>query len=123
MQVLWREALLLHPPDTITVDMARWRGHFGTLMPFYAACEKAGGFTGKAQRVLGVPEEVRGGLSGQAASVLRACGAGTVAELDLYRPFVRSDGSVCDWGKPIRCAALPCTPSLVRSYISWSPPQ
>ncbi|KAK3258811.1 hypothetical protein CYMTET_32160, partial [Cymbomonas tetramitiformis] len=30
-------ALLLHEPWAVQIDMSRWHGHFGTLMPFYHA--------------------------------------------------------------------------------------
>ncbi len=30
---------LLHEPDQIAIDMGKWKGHFGTLMPFYNACK------------------------------------------------------------------------------------
>jgi hypothetical protein len=28
-------ALLLHEPGDVKIDMVKWAGHFGTLMPFY----------------------------------------------------------------------------------------
>lgn len=36
-------ALLIREPWDIKIDMSRWSGHFGTLMPFYKAWEKSGG--------------------------------------------------------------------------------
>lgn len=43
-------ALLLREPAEVAVDMARWAGHFGTLMPFYRACQKLG--------AVGIPQPV-----------------------------------------------------------------
>ena len=30
---------LLHEPSSVAIDMRKWKGHFGTLMPFYTACK------------------------------------------------------------------------------------
>lgn len=96
--------------------MSRWRGHFGTLSPFYAACEKAGGFVGRAQNVVGPPEDLRGGFAGEAAKALKRCGAGALEDLLLYKPAVRSDGSVCDWGNPIRCDSDEARLSMLAAF-------
>lgn len=104
-QVEWSEALLLHTPEAITVNMAAWRGHFGTLMPFYVACEKAGGFVGSAQRAVAAPAAVPGAAEEACADDLAAAGAVPLPELQLYAPPTRADGSVVDWGAPIRCVA------------------
>ena len=105
MQVDWEEALLLHTPDTVTVNMAAWRGHFGTLMPFYVACEKAGGFVGGAQRTVEAPQDLPGAAGEACEDALAAAGAVPLEELQLYAPPTRADGSVADWGAPIRCGS------------------
>lgn len=102
-QVEWSEALLLHPPETVTVNMAVWRGHFGTLMPFYIACEAAGGFVGSAQRTVPPPVAIPGAAEATRRDDLEAAGAVALEELQLYNPPKRADGSVADWGAPIRC--------------------
>lgn len=101
VQVKWHEALLLHPPESITVDMSTWRGHFGTLMPFYAACERSGGFTGRSTTVCGPPQALKGGFRGPEAQILKKCGAVDLEKLGLYKPAVRMDDTECDWGLPI----------------------
>lgn len=110
------EALLLHQPESITVNMASWRGHFGTLMPFYVACEKAGGFVGKQQEILAAPQHVPGGFVDLEDSVEKALSGAGVVELEqlgLYRPPKRRDGSIVDWGAPIRCA---CSPKTMHAH-------
>eukprot|EP00892_Ulva_mutabilis_P003954 jgi/Ulvmu1/1930/UM012_0090.1 len=102
IQVEWTEALLLHAPETITINMAAWRGHFGTLMPFYVACEKAGGFVGKAQRTADVPAALPGAAGEACEEALAEAGAVELPELQLYAPPTRADGSVADWGASIR---------------------
>lgn len=102
-QVEWSEALLLHPPETVTVNMAAWPGHFGTLMPFYIACEAAGGFVGGAQRTAATPAALPGAAETARRDALAAAGAVELEELQLYAPPTRADGSVADWGAPIRC--------------------
>ena len=108
LQVHWSNALLLHAPEDVAIDMSRWRGHFGTLMPFYAACERAGGFTGKTQRLLPPVDAPLERLPGAEAAVPEAAGERLgveLADLRMYAPPRRKDGSVADWGAPIRCAA------------------
>lgn len=34
LRVVTHNALLLREPQEVVLDMARWAGHFGTLMPF-----------------------------------------------------------------------------------------
>ena len=118
VQVLWHEALLLHQPQNISVDMSKWRGHFGTLTPFYAACEQAGGFVGRAQNVVGAPEELRGGFTRKAAISLKRCGAGALEDLRLYKPAVRRDGSLCDWGESIRCDSIEAPHVMMKRACS-----
>jgi hypothetical protein len=33
---------LLREPQTVTLDMKQWVGHYGTLTPFARACERLG---------------------------------------------------------------------------------
>jgi hypothetical protein len=113
--MVWGEALLLHQPESISVNMAAWRGHYGTLMPFYVACERAGGFVGKSQRIRPAPQTLPGGWDGAAAeNALSAAGAVGLHELGLYTPPRKRDGTVVDWGAPIR---LDSSMPRVRSQL------
>ena len=38
--------LLLHEPGAVRVDMARFRGHFGTLMPFVRCAQRCIAYAG-----------------------------------------------------------------------------
>jgi hypothetical protein len=102
LQVHYHNGLLLHEPESITIDMVVWKGHFGTLMPFYAACERAGGFVGRHHAVLATPGKLPGG--DQPLPQLAA--ESTLDDLALYRPARRKNGDLIDWGASIRCVAL-----------------
>jgi hypothetical protein len=112
LQVDVSESLLLHLPDSISIDMSKWSGHFGTLMPFYRACERNGGFIGKSQRCFSTPQQLPGGNddvkdTGNGAGTVRGHGAEDsvgveLDELGLYQAPVRADGEVVDWAAPIR---------------------
>ena len=52
-------SFLLHEPQTVSIDMRKWSGHFGTLMPFYKACEEHKRFGAiRDEPALPVPEGV-----------------------------------------------------------------
>lgn len=133
LQVELSNALLLHPSENVTIDMSSWRGHFGTLMPFYAACERVGGFvSGKKQALAATPDELPGAAEPVPQDLLdvaaAAAGAENVAEgragaetnvavgsldaLGLYQAPVRANGERIDWAAPIRCARRTCKLSI-----------
>jgi hypothetical protein len=99
-QVSFHNGLLLHEPETISINMTQWKGHFGTLMPFYHACERAGGFIGKRHPVKGTPGKLPGGDT----PVPHLNTEVGLDALGLYRPPRRSNGEVVDWAAPIRSA-------------------
>ena len=143
-QVHEYNALLLHLPQAISVDMSSFRGHFGTLMPFFRACEKAGGFVGESQPIVGAPADLpgaqealpppsggacdtghgRGGRShgeGEAAMAGGDAALGvTLEDLMLYDPPKRSSGEVVDWAAPIRSAWRRFEVMLGCRFGSWN---
>ena len=105
MQVNFSNALLLHEPESISIDMSVWKGHFGTLMPFVYACDKAGGYRNlKTQNAptslpVGEEEDVPEQTTSE-AKVLR------LEDLGLYPPALETDTPREDWGASIRYTLL-----------------
>jgi hypothetical protein len=103
VQVDFSNALLLHVPEDVAYDMSQWHGHFGSLMPFYRACERRGGFVGKAQVVSPTPDK----LAGAEVEVPRGeDGERLGVELDALQLYVapkRSNEEVVDWAASILC--------------------
>ena len=104
MQVNFSNALLLHEPESISIDMSVWKGHFATLMLFVYSCDKTGGYrnlkTKSAPTSLPVGEEdVPEQITSQ-APVLR------LEDLGLYPPALEVDTPREDWGAGIRYTLL-----------------
>ncbi|CAG9465499.1 unnamed protein product [Pedinophyceae sp. YPF-701] len=82
-------AHLLREPEEVTVDMSRWAGHFGTLMPFVRASEAAG----PPQKALPAPENLPVGDEDPS----ERCGGVPLAQLGLL-PTPRKG---VDWGAAV----------------------
>lgn len=50
---------LLFDIDNISIDMSKWKGHFGTLMPFYIACKTQKKVASRGENVFPIPEDLR----------------------------------------------------------------
>ena len=92
---------LMHEPAAVTIDMASWVGHFGTLTPFMRACSRQGGGTQRPAPEPS-PDATRGLLWPSDAPPPAT--SMPLEALGLARMPVRSDGTVADWGAPIRAA-------------------
>ena len=83
---------LLREPGEVKLDMSTWRGHFGTLMPYYAAFEKV-------KRSIGKPLEVPKTLP--VPKDPPVC-TGSLEDLGLAAMPRRKDGTCVDWGQGIK---------------------
>ncbi|KAK9843470.1 hypothetical protein WJX81_004296 [Elliptochloris bilobata] len=84
--------LMLHEPGAVRLDMSRYNGHFGTLMPFVRACDRLPA----PPKPLPVPLRVP-----VAASAPEGL---SLDELGLAPMPLRADGTAVDWAAGIRGA-------------------
>lgn len=83
------QSFLLYDIREVKVDMGSWKGHFGTLTPFHAACSSKG----EPPKPLPDPRSLT-----RPAQHLRCQG---LEALRLCPLPVRADGSLVDWEAPI----------------------
>ena len=113
---------LVHEPSAVTIDMASWVGHFGTLTPFMRACSRQGG-GGQRPMPEPSPDATRGLF--WPADALPPAACVPLESLGLARMPVRVDGTVIDWGASVRAAwrnseadALAAVDVFIRSGLA-----
>lgn len=94
-------SLLVHEPQEVQLNMARWHGHFGTLMPFVRACDRLGGY-GQA-KPLATPAALPVADEAALRAVAESAGCVSLLDLELYPPACPGNEAREDWGAEIRC--------------------
>ena len=101
--------------------MGNWSGHFGTLMPFYRACERLPRLPDPLQPPAALPVAAAAPVAAAGGMALQ------LAELGLYCLAVRRDGSSVDWGAPILAAWRDCSEAaaleLLERFVHTGLPQ
>ena len=87
---------LLYEPTSISLDSDKWHGHWGTLMPFFKACQTLGPPARETSPPLRIKSLPRAAMAPYSLSVE---GAG-LAKMPVV------NGRINDWAAPIRSAWL-----------------